>query len=87
MLNCRSITQNKTKHLLVENDFKKLKTFGSGYFIRKSHFEKDVTQNYLVFQPMSKYFKLMTKTLYILSLQSKDYLMKILTLLLQIFLC
>ena len=30
MLNCENITQNKTKRLLVENDFKKLKTFGSG---------------------------------------------------------
>ena len=41
MLNFENITQNKTKRLLVENDFKKLKTFASGYFIRKSHFEKD----------------------------------------------
>ena len=49
----------------------KLKTFDSGYFIGKSHFEEDGTQNYLVFQPMGKYFKLMTNTLYILSWQSK----------------
>ena len=48
-----------------------LKTFDSGYFIGKSHFEEDGTQNYLVFQPMSKYFKLMVNTLYILSWQSK----------------
>ena len=31
---------------------KKLKTFYSSYFIGKSHFEEDGTQNYLVFQPM-----------------------------------
>ena len=53
----RKITSNKTKHLLVENDLKKLKTFYSSYFIGKSHFE-DGTQNYLVFQPMYRYFKI-----------------------------
>ena len=36
----------------------KLKTFDSGYFIGKSHFEEDGTQNYLVFQPMYRYFKI-----------------------------
>ena len=35
----RKITLNKTKHLLVENELKKLKTFDSSYFIGKSHFE------------------------------------------------
>ena len=35
----------------------KLKTFVSSYFIGKSHFEEDGTQNYLVFQPMYRYFK------------------------------
>ena len=48
----RKITQNKSKHLLVENELNKLKTFDSSYFISKSHFEEDGTQNYLVFQPM-----------------------------------
>ena len=36
---------------------KKVKTFDSSYFIGKSYFEKDGTQNYLVFQPMYRYFK------------------------------
>ena len=36
----------------------KLKTFDSSYFIGKSHFEEDGTQNYLVFQPMYRYFKI-----------------------------
>ena len=67
----RKITQNKTKHLLVENELNKLKTFDSSYFIGKSHFEEDGTQNYLVFQPLNKYFKLITNTLSILSWQSK----------------
>ena len=49
----------------------KLKTFDSSYFIGKSHFEEDGTQNYLVFQPINKYFKLNTNTLYISSWQSK----------------
>ena len=53
----KKITSNKTKHLIVENELKKLKTFDSRYFIGKSHFEEDGTQNYLVFQPMYRYFK------------------------------
>ena len=52
----RKITSNKTKNLFVENELKKLKTFDSSYFIGKSHFEEDGTQNYLVFQPMYRYF-------------------------------
>ena len=51
------ITKNKSKHLLVENEWKKLNTFDSSYIIGQSHFEKDGTQNYLVFQPMYRYLK------------------------------
>ena len=53
----KRITSNKTKHLLVENELKKLKTFDLSYFKGKCHFEEYVTQNYLVFQPMYRYFK------------------------------
>ena len=67
----RKITQNKTKHLLVENKLNKLKTFDSSYFIGKSHFEEDGTQNYLVFQPINKYFKVITNIDYISSWKSK----------------
>ena len=67
----RKITQNKTKHLLVENELNKLKTFDSSYFIRKSHFEEDGAQNYLVFQPLNKYFKVITNTDYVSSWKSK----------------
>ena len=67
----RKITKNKSKHLLVENEFKNLKTFDSSYFIGKSHFEEDGTQKYLVFQPLNKYFKLITNTSSILLWQSK----------------
>ena len=48
----RNVTADKTKHLLVENELKKLKAFYSSYFIGKIHFEKDGTQNSLVFQPI-----------------------------------
>ena len=61
----RKITQNTIKHLLVESELNKLKTFDSSYFIGKSHFEEDGTQNYLVFQPMCRYFKMITNTDYI----------------------
>ena len=53
----REITSNKTNHLLVENELKKLKTFDSIYFRGKSHFEEDGMQNYSVFQPIQRYFK------------------------------
>ena len=45
----RKITKNKTYHLLVRNEFKKLKTFDSSYFISKIYFEEDGTQNYLYY--------------------------------------
>ena len=53
----RKITANIPKHLLVENWFKKVKTFDSIYFRGKSHFEEDGIQNYLVFQPIQRYFE------------------------------
>ena len=53
----RKITSIKTKHLLAENKFRKLKTLVSIYFRGKSHFEEDGTQNYLLFQPMNRYLR------------------------------
>ena len=67
----RKITKNKSKHLLVENELNKLRTFDSRYFIGKSHFGEDGAQNYLLFQLMYRYFRLITNTLNILSWQSK----------------
>ena len=49
----------------------KLKTFDSSDFIGKSHFEEDGTQNYLVFQPINRYFKVIANTLYISSWKSE----------------
>ena len=53
----RKIIANKSKHLLVENELNELKTFDSSYFIGRSHFDEDGIQNYLVFQAITKYFK------------------------------
>ena len=58
----RKVTANKSKNLLVENELKKLKTFDSSYFIGKSHFEEDGTQNYSVFQPTNRYFEVIANT-------------------------
>ena len=67
----RNITSNKTSHLLFENELKKLKTFDLSYFQGKSHFEDDVTQNWLVFQPIYGYFEITPTTNIILSWKSK----------------
>ena len=63
----KKITANESKHLVVENELKKLKTFDLGYFIGKSHFEEDGTQNYLVFQPINKFFRIIADKKYISS--------------------
>ena len=59
------IAANKTKNESIENKFKKVQTFDLSYFICKSHFEENGTQNYLVFQPINRYFKVIANTLYI----------------------
>ena len=57
--------------MLVENELNKLKTFDSSYFIGKSHFEEDGTENCLVFQPIKKYCKVITNSDYVSSWKSK----------------
>ena len=61
----RKNTANKITHLVVENEFKKLKTLDSSYFGGKSQFEGDCTQDYLVFDPINRYFKVVANKLYI----------------------
>ena len=39
------IAANKTKNESIENEIKKLKTLDLSYFIGKSHFEEEGTQN------------------------------------------
>ena len=58
----RKIAANKTKHFLVKNELNKLKIFESSYFIAKIYFDEDGTQNYLIFQPQNKSFKLITSS-------------------------
>ena len=65
------VSANTRQILLAKDELNKLKTFDSSYFIGKTHFDEDGTHNYLVFQPLNKYFKLITNTLSILSWQSK----------------
>ena len=57
--------------LLIENNIKKLQIFDLGYFRGKSYFEEDGTQNYLVFQPIIRYFRIIANTKYISSWKSK----------------
>ena len=68
------IAENKTKNESIQNELKKLKTFDLGFFIGKNYFEEDGAQNYLVFQPIIRCFKVNTIVNvadYILSWQSK----------------
>ena len=67
----RKITENKTENVLVKNKLNNLKTLDSIYFIDKRYFEEDGTQNYLVFQPKNKYFKVITNIHYVSSQKSK----------------
>ena len=67
----RKITANKTKIFYVKNDLHKSEIFDSIYFIGKSHFKEDDTRNYLVFQPISRYSKVIANTDYAWSWKSK----------------
>ena len=51
------VTKNKSKHLLVDNELKKLKALDLNYFKGKNYFEESGSQIYLTFQPINKYFK------------------------------
>ena len=65
------IAANKTKNESLENEIKSLRTLDLSYFIGKSHFEEDGTQNYLVSQPINIYSKVIANKLYISSWRSK----------------
>ena len=57
--NSDRVTFNKSEHLLVENELKKLKTLDLSYFLGKKYFEgSDGAQNILVFETMQKHFDL-----------------------------
>ena len=65
------ISANRRQALFAQDELNKLKTFDSSYFIGKSHFEEDGTHNYLVFQPIIRYFKVIANTDYLSSCKSK----------------
>ena len=71
MLNCRVLTKKLLRIKQKTYLLNKLKTFDSSYFIGKSHFEEDDTQNCLVFQPINRYFKVIANTDYVSSWKSK----------------
>ena len=57
-------------------NLKKLQKFYSSYFRSKNHFKENGSQNYLVFQPMYKYFKKISNTEVLQNVNLKDCLMK-----------
>ena len=65
------IAENKTKSKSIENELKTLKTLDLSYFIGKNYFEEDGSKNYLVFQLISRYFKIISNTKFISSWKSK----------------
>ena len=65
------IAANKTKNKSIENEIKRLNTIELSYFIGKSHFEEDGAQNYVVSQPLNKYFEIIANKKYISLWQSK----------------
>ena len=61
----RKINSNKTKHLVVNNDF--------SYYHGKNYFDEDGALNYYVFQPLFKYLEVahVGNNTYILSWKSR----------------
>ena len=60
-----------TKVTKIEKNIKKLQTFDSSYFRNKNYFDENGTQNYLVFLPIGRYFRLIANKKYISSWKSK----------------
>ena len=52
-----AILATKTELKAEKDKIAKLEAFDSSYFRGKSNFQNDGTQNYLVFQPIQRYFK------------------------------
>ena len=75
----QNITLNKTKHLLVEIEFKKLQKFYSSLFIGQSYFNNNGSQNCLIFQPLYYTLKRLVNIEKIVSWKSRDLSRKKLT--------
>ena len=59
------------KIIKIENNIKKLQTFDSSCFRGENYLDEDGTQNYLVFQPIGRYFRMIANKKYISSWKSK----------------
>ena len=71
-MNKKIATLTSKAELKAEQDkIIRLQAFHSSYFCGKSHFEDDGTQNYLVFEPLYKYFKTIGNTDHISAWKSK----------------
>ena len=70
----KKITANKTKHLLVENELKKIEKFDAAYFRGKNYFEEDVPKILLYFNQSTNILK--KREIKLLHGSQKDYLMK-----------
>ena len=81
MINNTDLDKKKVATLATKAELKaeqdkiiKLKAFDSSYSRGKNHFEDDGTQNYLIFQPMYRYFRKIGNTERISSWKSKGLL-------------
>ena len=68
------------KVIKLENNIKRSQTFDFGYSRGKNYFEEDGTQNYLIFQPVIRYFRIIANTKLSHHGNLKGYLMKLLRL-------
>ena len=67
----RKITSNKSKHLPVKNELKKLKEGLASFFLGNTRFRGGDGLQALIFQPIHRYFKIFSNTKYISEWKSK----------------
>ena len=81
----KTINSNKTKHVLVENEFKKLQTFHSIYFVVKVILKMMALK---IIQYFSQHIDILKELVILMIIfqngDLKDYLMKVLKLLLHV---
>ena len=80
----QKINSNKKKHLVVENEFKKIKTFDLDYFRGKNHFEEMVYKVIQYFSQCKDIFKKLTILIMFYHGNLKDCSMELLNLLLNL---
>ena len=67
----KKISSNKTKHVVAENELKRLQTFDSSLFISQSYFNNDGAQVYLILQSLYYTLKRLGDTEKVLSWKSE----------------